>query len=100
MCTRSALPLGVYVWLGGQGPQRWTVEALEERAPRARQLLEGPRIELLQQSQQCLIELGPSEKNWAWRSRGKHQRSTTCTPTSTLALSRGRRTRAGMTATP
>jgi DNA primase catalytic core len=41
-----------------------------------------------------------SEKNVWWHSRARIQRPTICTATSTLALSRGLRTRAGRMATP
>jgi len=41
-----------------------------------------------------------SEKKRWLRRRARIQRSTTCTPTSTLALSRGRRGRAGRIAVP
>jgi hypothetical protein len=41
-----------------------------------------------------------SEKKVRFLSAASTQRSTICTPTSTLALSRGLRTRAGITATP
>jgi len=42
---------------------------------------------------------GSEKKRW-WRSRARIQRSTNCTPASTFALSRGRRTRAGRIAVP
>lgn len=41
-----------------------------------------------------------SEKQLGWRNRARIQRSTNCTPASTFALSRGRRTRAGKMAVP
>jgi hypothetical protein len=41
-----------------------------------------------------------SEKNVWWRSAARIQRSTSNTPASTLALSLGRRTRAGRIAVP
>jgi len=62
-------------------------------------VLHGTTVEIVQQLGDGLVEFSQAEKG-ALAQPATIQRSTTCTPTSALALSRGFRTRAGMTATP
>ena len=84
----AALPLGVFVGLGRQRLQRRPIELLEQRAPA---VVPQPRIgRSLSSSSSARIASfsSASEKKRRCRSRARIQRSTTCTPTSTFALSR------------
>ena len=82
-----------------QRPQRRPVERVEPAAARALELLERSVVEFAEQLPDRGIQLGQREKR-RWRSRARIQRSTSSTPASTLALSRGLRGRAGSTAQP
>ena len=85
----AALPLGVVVGLGRQRLQRRPVELARTAA---RRLTPSRRIgrSLRSSSSSRIAALSSaSEKKRRWRSRARIQRSTTWTPTSTLALSRG-----------
>lgn len=83
--------------LGGQRPQGRRIQRLERGSSAAGQLLEGTLVQLDQQVGNGPVELGRVKKR-RLRRRARIQRSTTCTPTSTLALSCGRPGRAGNTA--
>ena len=61
-------------------------------------MLHWPFVQVAQQFANRLVQLGQAEKGPV--AQGQDQRSTTCTPTSTLALSLGLRARVGTTAMP
>ena len=56
------LPLGEHVALGGQRAKGGTVELLEHRAPRARELAERALVEPFQQPGDGVVELGQREE--------------------------------------
>ena len=108
-------PLGVFIGCIRQGLQRRSVDDVELTQACAGQFLEGSLIQSDEQfsdggirlqdvggraTQEAKAESSASEKNCRLRSAARIMRSTIWTPTSTLALSRGARTRVGTTATP
>ena len=93
------LPLLVLVGPGRQGLEGGLIEREKERFPAALQPLEGAAIVLRQKLSERLVQL-PQGKKRRCRSWASSQRSTPWTPASALALSRGRRMRAGSTAAP
>ena len=55
------LPLGVFVRFDGQGAQGRFIQLLKQRAPGARQFLEGPVVERLEQRPDGPVQLGQGE---------------------------------------
>lgn len=90
------LPLCVLVADRGERAERRPVECLEEGASAPIQLLERPIVERVKQSADLLFSSSRLKKV-CLRRRAMIQRSTSSTPASTFALSRGRLTRVGMT---
>ena len=87
-------PLGIFIGLRRQRLQRRAVELEKQIAAADTQAPHRAGIEIANQQADRLVH-SASEKKRRLRSRANIQRSTTSTPTSTLALSRGRRGRAG-----
>ena len=92
-------PFGVLVGLGRQRHQGGPVDGVEELAPAGAELAHQAGVELVDQLRMAALS-SASEKKRRLRSRAKIQRSTMSTATSTLALSRGLRGRAGMMVVP
>jgi len=82
-----------------QRRQRGAVDHLEEVAATALEPFEETGVQPFQQFPDGGVEFGQTEKV-RLRNAARIQRSTTSTPTSTLALSRGLRGRVGMTTVP
>ena len=93
-------PHGILLGLGGERSEGGTLQGLDEALAGARQLLAGPLVQGAPRRSAMAVCSSRSEQNVCWRRRASIHRSTTCTPTSTLALSRGRTARAGTMATP
>ncbi len=107
------LHLGVAIRDARQGFERRSVETFEEFSARAGQLAEGALVEVFEQLGDGGVELGEGEEGVVAKTRQDPSLDdlycdldlcfitgpTTCTATSTFALSRGRRGRAGKTAT-
>ena len=93
------LPGRELVWPVRQRLQGRSVDRLEDAASAAFELSEGPVVQPFDRS--AIAALASAiEKNVRLRRAARIQRSATWTPTSTLALSRGLRERAGMIAVP
>ena len=92
-------PLAVDERLGRQRPQRGVIEAFEELTAAGAVEAHGPRVQIGEELGEARVE-GAREKKVSWRSRARIHRSTTNTPASILALSRGFAGRAGRIAVP
>ena len=92
-------PFGVDVGLDRQGGERRAVELVEQLAAAGTEVAHRPVVEIAEQRADRAVGSPSAKKRWL-RRRARIQRSTTCTPTSTFALSRGRRGRAGRIAVP
>ena len=92
-------PLGIFIGLRGQGPEGGAVERLKQLCREPGSFLKGRALSAGRRGWRAALTSAREKKVWC-RSRARIQRSTTCTPTSTLALSRGLAARAGMTAKP
>src|SRR4051794_16023625 len=84
----AALPLGVLVGLGWQGREGRAFDLLEELASRGPQPRSGRSLRSSRSVRMASLRAA-SEKKRRLRKRARIQRPTICTPTSTLALSRG-----------
>jgi hypothetical protein len=95
----AAAPLGIEVGLHGQGGQRRPVEFVGQLAAADLERRIGRPFNSSSNALIAAFSSAREKKRWL-RRRARIQRSTTCTPTSTLALSRGRRGRSGRIAVP
>ena len=87
-------PLGVFVRFDGQGAQGRFIQLLKQGAPGARQFLEGPVVERLEQRPDGAVQLGQGEALTPAQG-GKNPALHHLYRDLGFALSRGRRTRAG-----
>ena len=92
-------PLGVHVRLLGRGCRAGLSSASKCSRREPGSFLKGRALSFSSSSRMAALS-SAREKKVRCRSAARIQRSTTSTPASTLALSRGRRTRVGNTATP
>ena len=83
----------------GSGGEHRSVELVEQLAAADAEAAHRPVVELAEQRPIAAVQLVQGEEA-RLRRRARIQRSTTCTPASTFALSRGRRGRAGRIAVP
>ncbi len=92
------LPFGVDVGLGGQGAEGGALQLLEQLSPAGAEMARHTAVQLFQELADGVVQLAAREKKVRFLRRARIQRCTTWTPTSTFALSRGLRGRAGITA--
>ena len=95
----AAAPSGIDVGFRRQRQQSTTFRRLEQRAPTAAQIAHWTVVERLDAFADGGVQFGQGEES-AMAQPASTQRCTTWTATSTLALSRGLRTRVDMIAVP
>ena len=96
----AAPPLGILVGLGRQGQERGPLDLLEQVAPADAEMAHGGApVQLGQERSDRAGQLDQGEEA-AVAEPGQNPTLDHCTATSTLALSRGLRTRVGRMAVP